>query len=347
MNLAVTRYHQKTEDAIVAVRLDPATGFAEVFANGAEWRNWGWEVTLDLLLAQARDFSWRISTQWATNKSMVDTLLGSNITLQGFTGMTVRVLEEYPFPVFWGNDFVRFGRDLTVGGVNIDSTYSDWSEGDLYICSLTNPLTGTSDQGCVETGQPLTDGTGRLIGDPNPDWTGSLRTTFTFFDKLRLSGLLDVKHGGTMWNGTRGALYYFGAHKDTERFHGEGVDTVFASCAGCGPGAGTEVNLNWDTWFLGGPGSGFTGPGSQFMEDAGFVKIRDVSLSYTWEAAWLGSIGFNALDITVSGRNLVTWTSYTGLDPESNLLGQSTGRGLDYFNHPQTRSFVFTLTFRR
>jgi hypothetical protein len=186
-----------------------------------------------------------------------------------------------------------------------------------------------------------------LIGDPNPDWTASLRTTFTLFDKLRLSGLLDVKHGGDMWNGTRGALFFFGTHKDTERFHGGGVDTVFASCSGCGPGAGSEVNLNWDTWFIDGPGSGFTGPGTQFIEDAGFVKLRDVSLSYTWEAAWLRSIGFNTLDITVSGRNLVTWTDYTGLDPESNLLGQSLARGLEYFNHPQTRSFAFTLTFRR
>ncbi len=43
----------------------------------------------------------------------------------------------------------------------------------------------------------------------------------------------------------------------------------------------------------------------------------------------------------------MTWTDYTGLDPESNLLGQSLARGLEYFNHPQTRSFVFTLTFRR
>ncbi len=168
-------------------------------------------------------------------------------------------------------------------------------------------------------GFPLENPDQLVIGDPNPDWTGSLRSTFTFFRKLRLSGLLDVKHGGDMLNGTKGALYYFGAHADTDAAHGTGADTVF----------------------------GFTGPWSPFVEDAGFVKLRDLSLSYTWDAGWLQRIGFNTLDLTLSGRNLVTWTDYTGIDPESNLTGQTLGRGLEYFNHPQARTFVFTLTFNR
>jgi hypothetical protein len=72
-----------------------------------------------------------------------------------------------------------------------------------------------------------------------------------------------------------------------------------------------------------------------------------VSLSFTVEGRWLGKIGFNTLSVTVSGRNLATWTDYTGVDPESNLTGQTTGRGLEYFNHPQARSVVFTLTMQR
>jgi hypothetical protein len=171
-----------------------------------------------------------------------------------------------------------------------------------------------------------------------------LRTTFTFFDKVRLSALIDVKHGGDMWNGTKGSLYYFGTGKEMERFHGPGVDTVFA---GVGPGAGTEVTLNWQTWFVGGAASMFSGNFAPYVEEAGYVKLRDVSLSYTWEASWLSRIGFSALDITAWGRNLVTWTGYTGLDPESNLTGQSTGRGWEYKNHPQTRTLGLALTFRR
>jgi hypothetical protein len=115
-----------------------------------------------------------------------------------------------------------------------------------------------------------------------------------------------------------------------------------------GPGAGTSVLID-DSYMLGNIGSGFTGPFSQFVEEAGFVKLRDISVSYmVRDQDWLNRVGFSNAIISVSGRNLKTWTDYTGIDPESNLNGQGVlGRGIDYFNNPQTRSFVFGLTLNR
>jgi hypothetical protein len=102
-----------------------------------------------------------------------------------------------------------------------------------------------------------------------------------------------------------------------------------------------------ESWFWGGDGSGFTGPSSQFVEEAGFVKLRDISISYMLrDQDWLNRIGMSNAILTVSGRNLKTWTDYTGIDPESNLTF-GTGRGLDYFNNPQTRSYVFGITLNR
>ncbi len=344
LNLGVTYYKSKTTAAILQLPVAPSSGFGNKWENGAAWRNWGWEVTLDWLAVRSRDFSWRLAAQWATNNSNVDTLIfTTNVGLNGFTGSASSVVQGSPFPVIYGDDWVRFGRGETVGAVDIDNAYSGWSEGDKYICSVTGQPGGGPDTGCTETGFPLFSPQEWVLGDGNPDWMGSLRSTFTFFGSLRLSGLLDVKQGGVMWNGTRGALTHYGVHENTIQWHGAGSDSTFE---GAGPGAGTTVTLTGSSWGQR-LGSGFNGPTAQFVEDAGYVKLRDVSLAYTWQAPWLSSIGFNVLDITVSGRNLVTWTDYTGLDPESNLTGQSTGRGLEYFNHPQTRTFVFSLTFRR
>ena len=65
---------------------------------------------------------------------------------------------------------------------------------------------------------------------------------------------------------------------------------------------GKSVRLNWFTWFWNGIGSGFTGPASQFIEDAGFVKLRDVSIAYTFrDRDWLTKMGFSSLDLVVSG----------------------------------------------
>jgi hypothetical protein len=192
-------------------------------------------------------------------------------------------------------------------------------------------------------GFPILDPTQRVTGDPNPDWTAGLRSTFTFFNNLRLSALLDIRQGQDAWNGTKGALFFFGTHADTEEMHGLGQPHTFE---GDGPGAGEEVSLNWATWTIGGIGSGFTGPSSQFIEDASYVKLREISLSYNLNPDWL-PLDFSAAEITVGGRNLMTWTDYSGIDPEMNLWGNSAGRGIDYFNNPQTRSWVFGLSVTR
>ncbi len=108
------------------------------------------------------------------------------------------------------------------------------------------------------------------------------------------------------------------------------------------------MTLNWATWTLAGIGSGFTGPSSQFVEDASFVKLRDISVSYTFDQDWVRKIGgASRIEVSAAGRNLKTWTDYTGIDPESNLTGQSAGRGLEYFNNPQTRSFVLSVAVTR
>ena len=156
-----------------------------------------------------------------------------------------------------------------------------------------------------------------------------------------------------MWNGTKGALSFFGAHEETEEYHGAGKSETFGESYltqfdYAGPGEGMSVPINWSTWYLDGIGSSFTGPGSQFIEDAGFVKLRDITVSYAIRGKdWLTRMGFASLDVSVSGRNLKTWTDYTGIDPESNLTGQTLGRGLEYFNNPQTRSFALNFTLAR
>ena len=85
------------------------------------------------------------------------------------------------------------------------------------------------------------------------------------------------------------------------------------------------------------------------LEDGSYTKLRELSVAYTFDQAWVAQrLGLSSLNVRVAGRNLKTWTDYTGYDPETNLGGaiQKT-RGMDYFNMPQTRSFVVTVTLNR
>jgi len=103
-----------------------------------------------------------------------------------------------------------------------------------------------------------------------------------------------------------------------------------------------------EDWFQG-LGSGFGPVSSQFMEDGTYTKLREISVAYTFDGKWVSNlIGLSSIDLRLAGRNLKTWTKYKGIDPETNLTGaQFQTQGIDYFNNPQTRSFVLSIGLNR
>ncbi len=355
-DLSFTFYNAITSDVILLTPLPPSTGYEREAKNSAKFRNRGYEVSLNVRPVQHADLAWDIGLQWASNRSRVVSLGGPQFVYLDPNNISPRVavVQDQEVGVFYdvglaqcgispaGMDAVVPGHDLNINSPR-DAAHPCGGApvGAYYIDTL--------------TGFPVKDNQQRVIGNPNPRWTGSIRSSVRF-RKLQLSGLLDIKHGGQMYNGTRAALYAYGTHKDTE----VRADCSGATCVGnthvigdpgsplvgpvVGPGANIAVPIgeNWYTDI----GGLFGGTPEQFIEDAGFVKLREISVGYTLDEPWVQrTFGFSSIEVRVAGRNLHTWTSYTGYDPETNLGGSvQSSRGLDYFNMPQTRSFVVSLT---
>lgn len=319
-----TYYNSKTTDAIFSLPLAPSTGFTSQVQNAGVINNRGIEIGITAQPINIPAFKWDLGFIYATNKNEVLDLSGVEyLSLGGFTATHGSANKGYPLPMLRGYDFVRFGLGIVYAGENIDAKYSGWKPGDLYIAS---------------TGYPVQDPQIRLIGDPNPDWTGSIRSTFTLFGEIEISALLDIKQGGDVWNGTRGALVYFGTHANTAD---RGAKITFQ---GYGPGAGKEVVK--DQGYYTGVGGSFGGPSSTDMEDGSYVKLREVAIAWTLRNETMKEwTGISSVDLRLSARNIHTWTDYTGIDPETNLTGGTNLRGIDYFNNPQTRSIIFSLRF--
>jgi TonB-linked SusC/RagA family outer membrane protein len=323
-----TYYRDRSSDVIFGVPLPPSTGFARQAQNAASILNVGYELSLNVRPVQRGAFTWEVGGQWATNNNLVTDLSGAQfIGLAGaFAGAPGAAVLGSRVGVLRGNDFARCG--ITSGITCAAGTPA----GALYIDA---------------SGFPILDPEIRVIMDPTPKWTAALRTSLRF-KNWSFTGLLDIKHGGQIWNGTKGALYNFGTHKDTE-IRGSTVTFGQDYMPGPvgGPGAGTPVVIG-QSWFTG-LGSGFGPVASQFIEDGGFTKLRELSVGYLIDGAWVDRVfGLSSIEVRVSGRNLKTWTKYSGIDPETNLGGAEVGlRGVDYFNNPQTRSFVFTLVLNR
>jgi TonB-linked SusC/RagA family outer membrane protein len=344
-DLGFTWYRAVSTDVILNLPTAGSTGYTQKPANAATLRNAGVEVALNLRPITSRNFAWDLGFQVATNRNRVTDLAGVQfvpLPISGGTnglGIQGVAIEGQPLGVYYADDFIRCGRGLTYAGYDLDNTAGHCQGAPanaLYIDS---------------TGYPQLDVGGTyVIGDPNPDWTGSVRTSFRI-NKFSIGGLLDIRQGGDAYNGTIGALDHFGTSKRSQELRDGGNlvfgDTYFGDETVVGPGVGTGVPLG-EAWFTGSGGT-FNGATAQFVEDGSFVKLREVSLGYTFDQPWVSRLlGFSSMELRVAGRNLHTWTDYSGVDPETSLLGAATPvRGIDYFNNPQSRSYVFSLTLNR
>ncbi|HXM38736.1 MAG TPA: SusC/RagA family TonB-linked outer membrane protein [Gemmatimonadales bacterium] len=334
-DLSVTYYNARTEDVILLTPVSAAgTGFTLQASNSATFRNRGLEMTLNVRPLQRQDYGWDVGFQWARNRSLVMSLGGANyVTIGDFQPNVAMVGQE--LGVLRSLGFYRCG--LSAAGVvpAFDAACAGAPNGALFIDA---------------SGFPVADPDPRVIANPNPRWTGSVRSSFRF-RKLQFSGFIDIRHGGQIWNGTKGALWSYGTHQETAsrgtvRTFGQGG---WYDGPVVGPGAGTAVPIGQNWYRDGDAPCPFTLIDEPCIEDGGFVKLRELSVTYTLDAPWVQrSIGVSSIDIRVSGRNLHTWTKYTGYDPETSLGGAiAPVTGIDYFNNPQTRSFVFSFTLNR
>ncbi|MDB4947568.1 MAG: SusC/RagA family TonB-linked outer membrane protein [Gemmatimonadetes bacterium] len=164
----------------------------------------------------------------------------------------------------------------------------------------------------------------KVLGDPNPDLTAALRNRFTLGRGLELSFLLDGRFGNQVANFTRRTSDFFGSSANAgKEIVGDTARGTFTRNA--------ERNLLYE----------------EFVEDAGFVKLREVAASYRFDAPWVKRrLGAESFAVRVAGRNLHTWTSYSGLDPEINLFAASTvSRGVDFATTPIPRVLTVALDF--
>jgi hypothetical protein len=155
-----------------------------------------------------------------------------------------------------------------------------------------------------------------IIGDPNPDFQASLRNEFRIGRNLTASVLLDGVFGHDVWNQTIRIMDLFQAGPLTEKeLRGEvppGYRARYTTITGA------------------------------YLEDGTFVKVREVALGYSVPGELARSLGMQSLTLELTGRNLHTFTDYTGLDPETNMFGTSTvARGTDFATYPNPRVFSF------
>jgi len=334
LGIDVTGYYSKGQDLIVGAPLASSTGYTSQVINSGSIETKGIELQLTGTPVQVRNFRWDAFINFSSYQNKILKLADgvSQITLNGFTGTTIAQIVGYGAASIFG-----FGYERDDNG-NI--VVEDRSGGAQYY--------------------PIAPAVQKFLGNTNPKFLLGFGNTFTF-KGFSLYGLFDWKHGGKMWDGTRGSLSAIGTSDNTnnrgqmhlfkgvlghlndagELVHNDGSGN---EAAGAGAVNNNSVPLS-EAWYLGN-GGGFGNLNEAFIEDASYIKLREASLSYDLSSLLTGNHFIKGASLGVFVRNVIVWTPYKGIDPETSLTGATSAQGIDYFNMPGTMSMGLNLKIK-
>ena len=358
MGISTTIYNAISTDIIYDIDVIPSTGADEMTANGASIQNNGLEFTIDYRVLDGKRFKLDSKFIYASNKNTVLEMNGvdgemakamdpSLVPSRGIAKFS-EVSPGHEYAEFKVLSWARFGHGLAVDhdldintpDVAIDTLNYDWKKNDVYIGKNGLPIMYSEK---IWSGYA-----------PNPDWTGSFFNEIKLGKKIKLSCLLDISMGGHIANYTKNSLYEWGTHSDTDRrYHPdfdnpdwfgyeEGVSTEWGKGTfqelinhghrALGPGQDTIITYSQNVY------ENYMGRNTDVInniEDASYMKLREIALSYNFGSVKFGYLGDPNLTVRLSAQDLKTWTNYSGWDPETNMY-QDRISGEDYFNQPQT-----------
>jgi TonB-linked SusC/RagA family outer membrane protein len=318
--LEFTYYTQKTTDDILSATISRASGFGSTSVNIGELQNKGVEILLTGTPVQG-EITWDISLNLAKNKNEVIALS------QGVTEM-----------------FVEEPRTRTVAVYNIVGYPFGMIKG---YKQLVDPASGKKVYDV--NGMPMRTAQYEILGNGIADLTGGMNNTLSW-KRFKLDALIDFKFGGDIYSGTNVRLVQSGFHKMTlaSRTEGVEVDGVYQTGTGTdGKPIYSPLKLNTKDNPYNYTASYWSNLGERcqenFIYDASFIKLRQVSLEYSLPASILDKTPLQTVAVSFVGRNLaVIYKNIDNIDPESSYT-DSNGQGLDYYGMPAVRSYGFNV----
>ncbi len=303
----ISYYNRVTEDQIFEVATSATTGVTSRFLNAGSMENSGFEIMLRGTPVKVGAFSWDVNVNFATyNNEVVELADGVDNILIGTTWAANLSIEK-------GQPYMALmGQDFQrneAGKIIVD-----------------------------EEGMPLVEENRKFLGSAVADFTGGIRNTFSY-KGIRASALIDFQKGGVIHSTSLQWAKYSGMLPETAegniREEGMIIDGVRED--------GTENTVAIDPqvyyqtyWDVASPN----------VYDADFVKLREVSVSYTLPNSIMEKLPIRDLTIGFLGRNLaIIHSDLPYLDPQV-VTGTGNAQGLENAQVPSTKSLGFNVSFK-
>jgi len=327
LNFSFTYWKRHTDNAIYQRVLPPATGSSSITDNVIALSSKGWELQVTIPVVQTKNWSWDFVANFGHQTSMINSIVGGDIPLTTGAGSSSLVLRGgAKIGQIYGYNMLTSVNQLRADG---KTPFIPTAEQGDYSIASSGYVVNNKSKWLYISDEPT------LLGDPNPKLTSSFTNTITYKGFVTLGFQFDWISGSHLYNQTDEWMYREGISGDWDKpvtINGEkGAWTAYYASAYYGLGTtarGTGNNLTK----------------SFFYHDASFWRLRNASLGVDF-ARFVSQGWLKKFQLVLSGRNLVTFTKYKGLDPEisSGSSNSSFDRGIDHSTIPNLKAYQATV----
>lgn len=326
LRLSADIYQHITSDLLALKGHKFISGKDTYWTNGGKLENKGYELTLNAKVLALRNFQWEIGGSLSHNKNEIVELPEGDYTTSIYGG-EIKTSVGNPAGLFYGyktNGVFSTTQEAADADLKIlNSTgvgYTSFAAGDIRFADLDN-------NGIIDNRDKT------IIGDPNPDFTGTFTTQFVF-KRISLNALFTYSYGNDIYNYARSQMESGSANITTggnyvynqssalqNRWVSEGQQTSIPKIAYSDPLGNGRFSDRW-------------------IEDGSYIRLKSLSIAYEVPLNWMFLSGFT---IWASANNLWTYTKYLGNDPEFSVSNSILYQGIDAGLLSQGRSYFIGL----
>ena len=324
-------YLKNTRDLLLQATIPASSGYTSAMMNVGSMQNKGVEFTLSLVPIQTKDFSWNFDFNIALNRNKVIALSNDQLSLFPKVSWDFDYNSQYPY-------ITQVGKPSgLMYGFIYEGTYKQEDfTGDILSQGI--PSMSSTGRELVRPGDPkykdinkdgiIDDNDRTIIGCGQPLHTGGLGSTFKYkaFD---LYLFFSWSYGNDILNANR--LIF-----ENGRKAGFNMFSSYSSHY-------SEANPDSDMPRIG--ANDMTVYSSRVVEDGSFLRLKTLSLAYTFQRDILRRLHFDSMRVYVSAENLFTFTNYSGPDPEVSTRNSVLTPGFDWSAYPRSRAITAGLTF--
>ena len=322
INGSIDFYQKKTTDLLFPVPVSLTSGFSTVLKNIGSMENKGVELNLTAINVQKENFRWTTDLNLSFNRNRITDLNGSRLIVGASS-----FLEGESAGAFFLREYAGVDPDFGIPlyYLNRDPNQAEIDNGSAF--TLDDKFGGRYLTEDWEEAERI------VAGNPNPSYFGGLTNTLKYrnFDlsfMFQFVGNVDIYYETGEFLANSGYQLLNQLDDQADRwFSPADTDALFP-----------RFNFSEEN----------TNPSTRWLEEGSYVRLKNITFTYHFPQTTISGWGLEYIDMYVGATNLLTFTNYSGYDPDVNYIdpldgpvGQNISRGIDNFTAPQPR-VVFT-----